>query len=457
MKNTTAPLALYEGVTLARPGQAAFLRGFDWSWLAGTAWWVEGPAGCGKTSLCESLMGHHITQAGVRRWPLAEETKREPWQMLRLVPWQENSRLFRLGDYFHQQRWHAAESLEGPTVLEYCGENRAVFAALEAVDLFGRMNQPMVTLSSGQMRRARLARALGEEPVGLIVEEPFAGLDNAQRRRLEDYLKARVAGGMGLVITGREADRPAWIVNHLVLGGGAHPSSETDHSEPESEGGFNEPVLEFHGLSLAPGGRALFSDFSWVIRKGEWWGLLGENGSGKSTLMALAAGDHPQVYAQDVRLFGARRGSGESIWDLKKKIGQVAPEIQTYARHNLTLLEMVATGITDRFVPGGINAEQQAEVRQLLGELGLGEMADRPYPQTPSGAQRLVWLARALAKRPELLLLDEPFQGMDGRSIALGRAAIGRRLGKGTTLVMSTHDAAELPAGVVRMKRLGVG
>jgi molybdate transport system ATP-binding protein len=185
--------------------------------------------------------------------------------------------------------------------------------------------------------------------------------------------------------------------------------------------------------------------------------LLGENGSGKSTLMALAAGDHPQVYAQDVRLFGARRGSGESIWDLKKKIGQVAPEIQTYARHNLTLAEMVATGITDRFVPGGINAEQQAEVRQLLGELGLGEMADRPYPQTPSGAQRLVWLARALAKRPELLLLDEPFQGMDGRSIALGRAAIGRRLGKGTTLVMSTHDAAELPAGVVRMKRLGAG
>jgi molybdate transport system ATP-binding protein len=307
------------------------------------------------------------------------------------------------------------------------------------------------------MRRARLARALGEEPAGLIVEEPFAGLDNTQRRRLEDYLKARVAGGMGLVITGREADRPVWIVNHLVLDGGAHPSSETDHSEPESECGFNEPVLEFHGLSLAPGGRALFSDFSWVIRKGEWWGLLGENGSGKSTLMALAAGDHPQVYAQDVRLFGARRGSGESIWDLKKKIGQVAPEIQTYARHNLTLSEMVATGITDRFVPGGINAEQQAEVRQLLGELGLGEMADRPYPQTPSGGQRLVWLARALAKRPELLLLDEPFQGMDGRSIALGRAAIGRRLGKGTTLVMSTHDAAELPAGVVRMKRLGAG
>jgi len=133
----------------------------------------------------------------------------------------------------------------------------------------------------------------------------------------------------------------------------------------------------------------------------------------------------------------------------------VAPEIQTYARHNLTLAQMVATGITDRFVPGGITQDQQAAIRALLTELGLADLADRPYPQAPTGAQRLIWLARALAKAPDLLLLDEPFQGMDSRSIALGRAAVSRRLSPATTLVMSTHDPAELPEGITRFMRLG--
>ncbi|MFM8932754.1 MAG: ATP-binding cassette domain-containing protein [Gemmataceae bacterium] len=455
MANASTPLVRYQKVTLARPGQAPLLTALDWTWLPGEAWWVEGPPASGKTTFCESLLGHHIAQQGTRHWPLATQQGREPWQVLRWVPWLENSRRFQLGDYFHQQRWHAAESQDGPSVREFAGESPAAREALEALELSGRLDQPLVTLSSGQMRRARLARALGEQPAGLVVEEPFAGLDSAQRGRLEALLQRRVTAGMGLVIAGREGDGPNWITKRLALGPAqpTTPGEKPHYPLPEATG--EAPVLEFHHLHLAPGGKPLFTDFTWVIRRGERWGLLGENGSGKSTLMALAAGDHPQVYAQDVRLFGARRGTGESIWDLKKRMGQVAPEIQTYARHHLTLAQMVATGITDRFVPGGITDEQQAAIRALLAELGLADLADRPYPQAPTGAQRLVWLARALAKGPELLLLDEPFQGMDSLSIALGRAALSRRLRPETTLVMSTHDPAELPGGITRFMRLG--
>jgi molybdate transport system ATP-binding protein len=448
-------LARFDRLTLARPGQPPLLTDLDWTWHQGQAWWVEGPPASGKTTFCEALLGQHIALGGTRRWPLAEERGQEPWHLFGWVPWLENSRRFLLGDYFHQQRWHAAESQEGPKVLEYTGDTPAAREALEAVGLSARLDQPLVTLSSGQMRRARLARALGEQSPGLIVEEPFAGLDTAQRQRLDKYLRQKVAAGMGLVIAGRGADCPAWITGRLRLGQ-ATETVQAPHGAPGPQASLSdEPVLEYHHLNLSPGGKPLFTDFTWVIRKGERWGLLGENGSGKSTLMALAAGDHPRVYAQDVRLFGSRRGTGESIWDLKKRMGQVAPEIQTYARHNLTLAQMVATGITDRFVPGGVTADQEAAILDLLAELGLGELADRPYPQVPTGAQRLVWLARALAKAPELLLLDEPFQGMDSRSITLGRAAISRRLRPETTLVMSTHDPAELPEGVDRWMRLG--
>ncbi len=455
MAKASIPLVCYEGVTLARPGQSPILSRLDWTWLPGEAWWVGGPPASGKTTFCESLLGHHIAQQGTRLWPLGTRQGLEPWQVLRWVPWLENSRRFQLGDYFHQQRWHAAESREGPTVREFAGHSPEADEALKAVDLSARLAQPLLTLSSGQMRRARLARALGESPAGLVVEDPFAGLDATQRGRLETLLQRRVAEGMGLVIAGRERDCPNWVTKRLPLGPkpSAIQSEMTPSPMPEENGGA--PVLEFHHLNLAPGGKPLFTDFTWVIRQGERWGLLGENGSGKSTLMALAAGDHPQVYAQDIRLFGARRGTGESIWDLKKRIGQVAPEIQTYARHNLTLAQMVATGITDRFVPGGITQDQQAAIRALLAELGLADLADRPYPQAPTGAQRLIWLARALAKAPGLLLLDEPFQGMDSRSIALGRAAVSRRLSPATTLVMSTHDPAELPEGITRFMRLG--
>lgn len=455
MTRTPSPLARFDRLTLARPGQAPLLTGLDWTWLPGQAWWVEGPPACGKTTFCESLLGQHLALAGTRRWPLAEERGQEPWHLFGWVPWLENSRRFLLGDYFHQQRWHAAESQEGPTVLAYTGDLPAAREALEAVGLSARLDQPLVTLSSGQMRRARLARALGEQPPGLIVEEPFAGLDTDQRQRLDRYLRHRVADGMGLVIAGRAADCPPWITQRLRLGEATPAIQDTSRAPGPPASRSDEPVLEFHHLHLAPGGKPLFTDFTWVIRKGERWGLLGENGSGKSTLMALAAGDHPQVYAQDVRLFGARRGTGESIWDLKKRMGQVAPEIQTYARHPLTLAQMVATGITDRFVPGGVTDDQQAAILDLLAELGLADLADRPYPQAPTGAQRLVWLARALAKAPALLLLDEPFQGMDSRSIALGRAALSRRLRPETTLVMSTHDPAELPEGVGNILRLG--
>ena len=458
MPDSPLPLVRYQHVTLARPGQAPLLHGLDWTWLPGQAWWVEGPAGSGKTTFCESLLGHHIAQDGTRLWPLAREQGVEPWQMLGWVPWLENSRRFQRADYFHQQRWHAAESQEGPTVREFTGDSHAAREALEAVDLAGRLDQPLVTLSSGQMRRARLARALAESTAGLVVEEPFAGLDSIQHGRLKALLQSRLAAGMGLVITGRQGDQPSWIHHRLALGLSPEigkPAATVQAPRETTTVDSVDPVLEFHDLHLAPGGKPLFTGFTWVVRRGERWGLLGENGSGKSTLMALAAGDHPQVYAQDVRLFGARRGTGESIWDLKKRMGQVAPEIQTYARHNLTLAEMVATGITDRFVPGGVTQDQRAAIHALLAELGLAALANRPYPQAPTGAQRLVWLARALAKQPELLLLDEPFQGMDSQAISLARAALSRCLAPATTLVMSTHDPSELPNGVTRFMRLG--
>ena len=146
----------------------------------------------------------------------------------------------------------------------------------------------------------------------------------------------------------------------------------------------------------------------------ENWALLGPNGSGKTTLLSLLCGDNPQVYANDVRLFGIRRGSGESIWEVKNRIGLVSAELQIRYRKRVTALEVVLSGFYDSI--GLYRRPDQAKetiALRWMQVIGIETMAQRRYELLSTGEQRLVLIARALVKSPQLLLLDEPAQGLD--------------------------------------------
>ena len=183
---------------------------------------------------------------------------------------------------------------------------------------------------------------------------------------------------------------------------------------------------------------------------GEHWALSGENGSGKSTLLSLVCADNPQAYANNIILFGYKRGSGESIWDIKKHIGYVSPEMHRAYMKDIPAIEIVASGLSD---VGGLYKKPKPEQIHIcefwMDIFGIKKYKDTTFLKLSSGEQRLVLLARTFVKDPELLILDEPLHGLDNRNRRLVKDVIETFcLRKNKTMIMVTHYEEELPDNI---------
>jgi molybdate transport system ATP-binding protein len=216
----------------------------------------------------------------------------------------------------------------------------------------------------------------------------------------------------------------------------------TDDVQPDGE------VVRLNKVSIRYGERTILKELDWTINKGEKWALSGDNGSGKSTLLSLICADNPQSYACDIALFGKKRGTGESIWEIKKHIGYVSPEMHRAYLKNIPAIDILASGLHDSV---GLykrpNPEQMHICEWWMDILGIHELKDRNFLQLSSGEQRLVLVARAFVKDPELLILDEPLHGLDMYNRRLVKDVIEAFcMRKGKTLIMVTHYQEELPA-----------
>ncbi len=205
--------------------------------------------------------------------------------------------------------------------------------------------------------------------------------------------------------------------------------------------------------------RVILRDINWTVRAGESWALLGPNGSGKTTLLSLILGDNPQVYDNDIVVFGKQRGSGESVWEIKRRIGWVSPELHLHFDDGATCFEVAASGFYDTV---GLfqtpSRRRRTTVLEWLAEFQVLEFAEYPLCALSTGLQRMVLLVRALVKRPQLLVLDEPCQGLDGANRDVFLRAVDKliRNGKGTTIYV-THRKEEIPRTVKRVLRLKGG
>jgi molybdate transport system ATP-binding protein len=197
----------------------------------------------------------------------------------------------------------------------------------------------------------------------------------------------------------------------------------------------------------------------WTVRNGEHWALVGPNGAGKSALLSLIIGDHPMAYANDVGLFGRRRGSGESIWDLRRRIGWMGPELDVHFPAHTCCLDVVASGFTGQLGPPGAQSdEERARAHELLRLLAIDSLASQTLATVSGAERRLVFIARALVHRPSLLVLDEPCQGLDAAHVHLVRRAVDRAVDHGVgSLIYVTHAPDELPNCVSHTLRLDAG
>ena len=322
------------------------------------------------------------------------------------------------------------------------------------------LDKYVIQLSSGELRKLQLIKTLLSHPRTLIIDNPFIGLDYSTRQQLKDLLRqlAEKEDITIYLVVARESDIPEYAQTlplPLPAGRGVDTAfaQETDKAAiyfpPCREGsGESLPVVELRHVTIRYGSRTILNDINWTICQGEHWALTGRNGSGKSTLLSLICADNPQAYACDISLFGRRRGTGETIWDIKRRIGYVSPEMHRSYQRNLPAIQVVASGLKDTV---GLytrpNEQEKEQCRQAMRRFAVGDMADRPFLTLSSGEQRLVLLARAFVKDPDLLILDEPLHGLDDCNSAMVKSIIEDYCSRPEkTLIMVSHYEEELPS-----------
>ena len=310
----------------------------------------------------------------------------------------------------------------------------------------GEPDNPLVTLSSGELRRHRLMRALEAEPEILVIDNPYIGLDPGNRDHLTRSLEELSGKATVVLVLSRPAEIPPFITHVIPVRDGVPGEKMT--REAYLDAVLPPAVIRLRNVSVRYGDRIILKTLTWTVREGEHWALTGANGSGKSTLLSLICADNPQAYAHDIELFGRPRGSGESIWDIKRHIGFVSPELHRAFRVDAPALDIVTSG---HFDTEGLyrrpSEEQRASARQWMEEFGIGDLAERPFLRLSSGEQRLCLVARAFVKDPPLYILDEPLQGIDEQHRRHVKALLDRFCAApGKTLVMVTHYPEEYPA-----------
>ena len=375
------------------------------------------------------------------------------------------------GQYYLQLRWNQHDiDHETPTVGELL-EKAFLMAGEDNADrhelrdhlyrLFHMetlLDKYIITLSSGELRKFQLTKTLFANPSLLIMDNPFIGLDAETRDQLKAllYMLANERDMEIMLVMSKTDDIPAFVSEIKWFGEQQpvppHVLSDDKRnailSLPYTDNDYDcQHVIEMRKVTIRYGERTILKDVDWTVRNGERWALSGQNGSGKSTLLSLVCADNPQSYACDITLFDRPRGSGETIWDIKRHIGYVSPEMHRSYKRNLPAIRIVASGLTDSIglyvVP---KPQDYDKCRWWMDIFGIGHLAERPFLQLSSGEQRLVLLARAFVKDPQLLILDEPLHGLDLWNRRLVKDIIEtfcQRRGK--TAIIVTHYQEELP------------
>jgi molybdate transport system ATP-binding protein len=218
-------------------------------------------------------------------------------------------------------------------------------------------------------------------------------------------------------------------------------------------------IINMNNVHVQYGDKVILDQINWQVLPGERWALLGPNGAGKSTLLSLINGDNPQAYANDIVLFDKKRGTGESIWDIKSKIGFVSPELHQYFPADNSCLQVIESGYYDTLGLFRPSSKTKAETAlRWMKALEIEKYTRVSLKNIPASAQRLCLLARALIKNPHLLIFDEPCQGLDTHQQHHFKALVDTicRLSN-VTLIYVTHYEQEIPESVTKVLRLDKG
>jgi molybdate transport system ATP-binding protein len=474
------------------PSDQPIFRDFSWSVEPFQAWVITGSNGSGKSALAQALAG------GV---PVSRGSDLPAPETVALISFE------RQRDVVFDERYHDdGEFVDGGIdpgtsardfilgrrrgKAEPVGAEPERFAELVTrLGIGSLLTRGVKYLSTGEIRKVLLCRELLREPAVLVFDEPYEGLDATTRVILSEEIERLVddsltrngaaAATQVLIITDRYEHVPqaATHVLHIEdrriafagpraefeargipseLRGLAQGEAEElkqslantlDETRFEAGTDNAEELVVLRHVTVSYGERRVLDDVNLNIRRGEHTLVRGPNGCGKTTLLNLINGDNPQLYANDVTVCGLKRGSGESVWDVKAQLGQVsyALHVEYAYRCHANLIETVVSGFFDSI--GLYREPGYAEIHAAeswLKVVGLLEKRAQPFTQLSYGEQRVALILRAVIKQPKLLILDEPCHGLDPRHRS-EVLTIADYIGRNTnsTLLYVTHDPDE--------------
>lgn len=482
-------------------------RGFfqNSSWHMGwdEHWAILGPNGSGKSTLVRALWGGTPLQRGSILYHFAGENGRPPTvpprEAIGYVSFETHQSLMEHEDLEQEFRVYAGKKDEATTAQDVMlsavastrpitttdlQRLREVTALLGVTDLVER---PITALSTGEMRKTLIARALLKEPKLLILDEPFEGLDQTARESLAESITRLMAGSLRVVLIVHRLEEILPRITHVLLvkdgvmflqgnkesvlksknishlfgcdlcvakrdsrysvsQGTTNPKThdlQVSHARHDPDTG--DTLIEMRDTTVSYGDVVVLKGITWSMKRGENWAILGPNGSGKSTLLRLVLGENLQGYANQLWLFGKRRGSGETLWEIKKHIGVVSSELQIQYRKQMNSFDVIASGFYDSM---GLyqhpTHEQRELVRYWVELLHLEDITGKIFNQLSYGQKRMILLARAMVKSPILLVLDEPCHGLDIRNRHRLLTILERIGEKETSLLYVTNREDEL-------------
>ena len=413
------------------------LEAIDWQWQSGQQWAVIGGNGAGKSALADLLSNELKPQRGERHW----QEGLNPKQDIQQLSFERHRQLIEHDKRFDNSNENEDAFDTGTTVRRYILQNDPLDERFNAITQRCGVNhildQGVRYISTGESRKTLLARALYHAPSILIIDNPFEGLDLESQAGFRQLLDELLATNLSILLLLQDpCELPDNITHIMTLEQGRitqqgpraevieqlsedSPLATQNLALPEAlprryEVPEDQPLLSLKQVNVSYHDKPVLTDLNWQFEHGQHCHLSGPNGAGKSTLLSLISGDNHKAYGQDITLFGRKRGSGETIWDIKEKFGVVNTELQLNHINRMRVAEVVASGIYDTVgLYKNCQGKEREVVLQWLQFAGLDDLAKTPFGELSFGQQRLALLARAMVKSPLILILDEPCLGLD--------------------------------------------
>ncbi len=488
---TVEPLITFDNISVRIGGHWA-IRDLSWQIRSGENWVVWGPNGAGKSTLAQALLDQAAVVQGrvLRRDPNAAAGAR-PADHMALISSEQHTHLY-LREQLLAEMAHFSGKLGRGTTAEAMLQQMVgtdpnlADAIIGDLGLDTVLSKPIIALSAGEMRKLLIGRALMARPRLLVLDEPFNGLDRTFQERFRGMLNHLCSVDVQMVlITHRPEDIPdafthllhlengrlKWVgplaefsgisdgESDFLQGRSPHDTSLPGHAPAPTKPSKTAPLIQMRDVSVRYGEHQVLSGVDWTVLPGENWALIGPNGAGKSTLLRLINGDDLQGYANELSIFGRRKGSGETVWQIRQQIGLVSDDLQLRYQKKMSGYDVVCSGFFDSV---GLYRQCTPQQKKIAGRwiatTCIEDLGQQIFQRLSYGQQRMVLIARAMVKSPRLLILDEPCNGLDPanrKRLLTILEVIGQS--RTTNLLYVSHRPDELPACITHRLYIDAG